>query len=87
MHPHTSRVCSTETLVPKAGLEGITFDQIREGARDAADDAHDLAGARMLVGHSIAIDDHYAPRRAIKTEQVVQAIEARYFGEPEKADE
>lgn len=87
MHPHTSRVWTTETRVPKAGLKNITFDGLRDRARDAADDAHDLAGARMLVGHSIGIDDHYVPRRAIKREQLVQAIEARCFGQPEKADE
>jgi integrase len=67
----------------KAGLKGLDFNQIRDGALTACGE---LQGqAQLLAGHRVAGElDAYAMRNPEKVRQACEAIERFYFPSPEK---
>lgn len=78
--PYTAHsvIDNWKRLISKAKLPNtISFDSIRDGARTNMSGD----GARIVMGHSIGIDDRYGLRMPNSTEVVeaCRAIEASYF--------
>lgn len=66
-------------LRARAGLPGVSNDQIRDGAYTAAIEARvELLQAKILAGHRVGIPDHYLRRGAHMVEDACGAIRRAY---------
>ena len=76
---HVSR--NWRKIVERAGLTGVEFAQLRDGAYTAAVEAGvSFDACKLLAGHATGIADAYASRRPGMVGDACRAIERAYFG-------
>ncbi len=84
---HIKTICRWfRELRNKAGVDvSVKFEDLRDGAQTAAiEHGADPMHVKILLGHSVGIDDAYLKRNPRMVEDACQAIERTYFSSAKK---
>ena len=78
-----TRINDFKDFVKKAGVSGVTFSHVRDGAYSAACNAKRVKDrfAELLAGHKTGMKDKYVVRNPRVVLPATRAVYRRYFGE------